>query len=63
MNINSTNEGEDGRLVREEGLNINISIFTILKYLIAFATIFPLYKLVEKAEILNIFGYLLPSLN
>ena len=47
--------GLDGRFVREEGLNINISIFTILKYLIAFAAIFPWYKLIEKTEILNIF--------
>ena len=47
--------GPDGRFVREEGLNINISNFTILKYLIAFAEIFPWYKLIEKTEILNIF--------
>ena len=44
--------GADGRFVREEGLNFNISIFTILKYLIAFAAIFPWYKLIEKTEIL-----------
>ena len=37
--------GADGRFVGEEGLNINISIFTILKYLITFAAIFPWYKL------------------
>ena len=47
--------GPDGRLVREEGLNFNISIFTILKYLIAFAAIFSWYKLIEKTEILKIF--------
>ena len=40
--------GPDGRFVREEGLNFNISIFTILKYLIIFAAIFPWYKLIEK---------------
>ena len=28
------------RFVREEGLNINISIFKILKYLIGFVVIF-----------------------
>ena len=47
--------GADGRFVRDEGLNFNISIFTILKYLIVFAAIFPWYKLIEKTEILNIF--------
>ena len=47
--------GPDGRFVRDEGLNFNISIFTILKYLIVFAAIFPWYKLIEKTEILNIF--------
>ena len=47
--------GADGRFVREEGLNINIGIFMILKYLITFAAIFLWYKLIEKTEILNIF--------
>ena len=47
--------GPDGRFIRDEGLNFNISLFTILKYLIAFAAIFPWYKLIEKTEILNIF--------
>ena len=47
--------GPDGRFVREEGLNFNISIFTILKYLIIFAAIFPWCKLIEKTEILKIF--------
>ena len=42
----------NGRFDREEGLNINISIFTILKYLIALAAIFPGYKLIEKTEII-----------
>ena len=42
--------GPDGRFVRKEVLNINISIFTILKYLIAFAAIFPWYKLIEKQK-------------
>ena len=31
--------GADGRFVREEGLNINIGIFTIIKYLIVLAYI------------------------
>ena len=53
--------GPDGRFVREEGLNINISIFTILKYLIAFAAIFPWYKLIEKTEILKIFDMSCPT--
>ena len=43
-------------IVREEGLNINISNLTILKYLIAFASIFQWYKLMDKTEILNIFN-------
>ena len=55
--------GPDGRLVREEGLNFNISIFTILKYLIIFAAIFPWYKLIEKTEILKIFDMSCPTLN
>ena len=38
--------GADGRFVREEGLNINIGIFTIIKYLIVLAAIFPWYKLI-----------------
>jgi len=36
--------GSNGRFVREdreEGLNINIDIFTILKYIIAFSSFFP----------------------
>jgi len=45
--------GPDGRFVREEGLNINIGIFTIIKYLILLAAIFPWYKLIEKTENLN----------
>ena len=45
--------GPDGKFVRDEGLNFNISIFTILKYLIFFAAIFPWYKLIEKTEILK----------
>ena len=49
------------RFVREEGLNINISIFTIIKYLIAFARIFPWYKLIEKTEILKIFDIFCPA--
>ena len=53
--------GADGRFVREEGLNFNISIFTILKYLIAFAAIFPWYKLIEKTEILKIFDMSCPA--
>jgi len=53
----------NGRFDREEGLNINISIFTILKYLIAFAAIFPGYKLIEKTEILNIYDTSCPSWN
>ena len=36
--------GPDGRFVRDEGLNFNISIFTILKYLIVYAAIFQWYK-------------------
>ena len=47
--------GVDGRFVREdrkESLNINIGIFTILKYLIVLAAIFQWYKLIEKTEIL-----------
>ena len=44
--------GADGRFVREEGININIGIFTILKYLIVLAAIFQWYKLIEKTEIL-----------
>ena len=52
--------GPDGRFVRDEGLNFNISIFTILKYLIVFAAIFPWYKLIEKTEILNIFDISCP---
>ncbi len=49
--------GPNGRFVREDrkqGLNINISIFTILKYLIAFAAIFQWYKLIEKQKYKNI---------
>ena len=49
--------GPDGRFVRDEGLNFNISIFTILKYLIVFAAIFPWYKLIEKQKSLI---YLIP---
>ena len=52
--------GPDGRFVRDEGLNFNISIFTILKYLIVFAAIFPWYKLIEKTEIINIFDTAYP---
>jgi hypothetical protein len=33
--------GPDGRFVKDEGLNFNISIFTNLKYLNVFAAIFP----------------------
>jgi len=32
--------GEDGRFVRNKGININIIIFTIKKYSIAFYYIF-----------------------
>ena len=53
--------GADGRFVREEGLNINIGIFTIIKYLIVLAAIFPWYKLIEKTEILKIFDMPFPS--
>ena len=53
--------GADGRFVRDEGLNFNISIFTILKYLIVFAAIFPWYKLIEKTEILKIFDMSCPA--
>ena len=53
--------GADGRFVREEGLNFNISIFTILKYLKVFAAIFPWYKLIEKTEILKIFDMSFPA--
>ena len=49
--------GPDGRFIREEGLNFNISIFAILKQLIVFAAIFPWYKLIEKTEILKIFTF------
>jgi len=42
--------GADGRFVGEEGLNINISIFTILKYLLLLP--YSHYKLIEKTEIL-----------
>ena len=55
------NREVDGRFVREEGLNINISIFTILKYLIALSAIFPGYKLIEKTEILNIYDTSCPA--
>ena len=54
--------GADERFVREEGLNFNISIFTILKYLIAFAAIFPLYKLIKNQNIKHI-SYILTSLH
>ena len=53
--------GADGRFVREEGININIGIFTILKYLIVLAAIFQWYKLIEKTEILNIFDTFFPA--
>ena len=53
--------GPDGSFVREEGLNINIGIFTILKYLIVLAAIFPWYKLIEKTEILKIFDTSCPA--
>ena len=53
--------GPDGRIVREEGLNINIGIFTIIKYLIVLAAIFPWYKLIEKTEILKIFDNSCPT--
>ena len=43
--------GPDGSFFREEGLNINIRIFTIIKYLIALVSIIPWYKLIEKTEI------------
>ena len=39
--------GADGRFIREEGLNFNISIFTILKYLIAFASV-PMVQIDRK---------------
>ena len=51
----------NGRFVREEGSNINIGIFTFLKYLIVLATIFPWYKLIEKTEILKIFDMSCPA--
>ena len=53
--------GPDGRFVKEEGLNINIGIFTIIKYLIVLAAIFPCYKLIEKTEILKIFDNSCPT--
>ena len=53
--------GPDGRFVKEEGLNFNISIFTILKYLIIFAVLLPWYKLIEKTEILKIFDMSCPA--
>ena len=53
--------GPDGRFVREEGLNINIGIFMILKYLIVLAAIFLWYKLIEKTEILKIFDTYCPA--
>ena len=58
--------GPNGRFVREdreEELNINIIIFSFLKYLIAFVAIFPWYKLIEKTEILNIFDISCPTIN
>ena len=48
------NRGLDERFIREEGLNINIDNFTIIKYIIVLASIFALFKLFEKIEILNI---------
>jgi len=33
--------GADGRFFREEGLNINISIFIIIKYLLFLLLYFP----------------------
>ena len=38
--------GADERFVREEWLNINIGIFTIIKYLTVLVSIFSWYKLV-----------------
>ena len=58
-------KGPDGGFVREnreEGLNINISIFTFLKYLISFIAIFPWYKLIEKTEVLKIFDTSCPAI-
>ena len=55
INKKCRRRGQDGRFVRDEGLNFNISIFTILKYLIVFVAIFQWFKLIEKTEILNIF--------
>ena len=40
--------GADGKIVREEGLNTNIGIFTIIKYLIVLDDIFSWYKFIEK---------------
>ena len=40
--------GADGRFVREEGLNINIGIFTIIKYLIVFSAIKILLKIFKR---------------
>ena len=33
--------GPDGRFVKDEGLNINASLFTIIKCIIIIATVFP----------------------
>jgi len=51
----------DGRFIKEEGLNFNICVFTIPKYLIA--AIFPWFKLIGKIEILNIFDTTLSFCN
>ncbi len=48
--------GSDGRFVREEErLNIDLDIFTILKYLIVLAAIFPWCNIKVKTEILKTF--------
>ena len=47
--------GADGRFLREDGVNINISILKVLKNLNVFTAIFQWYKLIEQTEIQNIF--------
>ena len=37
--------GIDERFVRDEGLNINIRLLIIIKYIIIIITVFPRYKL------------------
>ena len=43
-----------GQFMRDDGFNINITHpFTILKYLIFFIVLFPLFKMLERKDLFN----------